>query len=709
MYGALTHSGPASFSRSTRISSRVSSRVASTTPGPACRSASAVHAANPLRITVPPPTRPLVITPGDTSPPARLADCDPLETMIMLDPEVAANLDQLERQTRPSLANMSQQPEIRWEFRGSLIDYVVSLHGKLRLQQDTLYLTVNLMDRYLSTRILHGTMLQLLVVACLWIASKLEERKQRVPRLEELVYAGSGAYDRPQLKRMEVEVMDTLKYALRHPSPELFLQRRALVAGEADLTLNVARYLIEHSLYDVAFLAYLPSTVADAALTLARSLLGVYGGDRVAAVSEPDPDLRACAAQLRARIPSVSTVLHTKYSTAAFSEASIIVGYCVGVDLSPSNCSSPTSSLPSSPCVSVTTPSPLAASTQSVSSDRSGCVDYKENLSDFYVQHAGTGPSTTVTCSESSSSSPPHPHRNDVDPASAATGIDLPSWGYQHPTQVISPPEYAAGAPHYSAFPGPHLPASHGAGPFHHSPSRSGYAPPALPGPSSATHAAPRDQQPSSSATTSYSTATTNAPQSSAVAPAYHPAYHAPAGRTDYGGAVYYYPFAHPHSLPPPSYAYAPYHQLPTVGGPPSEHMGPGATVYPFTPGYGYHVPYAPPPPPPMSDWSAPTPTAATPYPGPWGPNPYPAPHSGSSTHSETTVHTNHTPATMHPTGGLSSHYHPYSVAAAASAYHPPQPGYGKPPMTTTLPPFHPSVYHPGNYPPYASGPSNYA
>ncbi|RKP39307.1 cyclin-like protein, partial [Dimargaris cristalligena] len=226
---------------------------------------------------------------------------------------------ELERRTMPSVANMGQQPEIRWEYRPALIDYVTSLHAQLKLCQDTLYLTVNLMDRYLSTRIVHVHMLQLLVVACTWVASKLEEEKHHIPRLDDLVYACNSAYDKLEVKRMEIEILVTLKYVLRHPNPELFIHRTALTQDEAPLTINVARYFAELTLFEADFLSYLPSTVAAAALSLARSLLGAQR------TTDTDAQATACENQLRLRLSHVPPTLHAKYARSRFSEASIIV------------------------------------------------------------------------------------------------------------------------------------------------------------------------------------------------------------------------------------------------------------------------------------------------------------------------------------------------------------------------------------------------
>ncbi|KAJ1652470.1 G2/mitotic-specific cyclin [Dispira simplex] len=273
-----------------------------------------------------------------------------LDAVSLTDPDFERNLLELEKKTMPSLENMSQQPEFQWEYRGALIDYVVSLHGQLKLGQESLYLTVNIMDRYLSTRVVYVATLQLLVVSALWLACKLEEEKRRIPRLDDLVYVCNYTYSKSDLKRMEIEILITLNHALPHPSPELFIHRQCMMRNESRMAVDVACYLSEMTLYDKAFLTFFPSTIANAALYLSQSLLGYHTASDNGHMLAPELQ---CIELLRHHIPRVSPNLWAKYANVRFSEASIIVGHCVGQSSpGPSSVASSRSfcsSLPSSP------------------------------------------------------------------------------------------------------------------------------------------------------------------------------------------------------------------------------------------------------------------------------------------------------------------------------------------------------------------------
>ena len=55
-----------------------------------------------------------------------------------------------ERATQPDSTYMDDQKEIREETRSILVDWLISVHIRCKLWPETLYITVNLIDRYLS-------------------------------------------------------------------------------------------------------------------------------------------------------------------------------------------------------------------------------------------------------------------------------------------------------------------------------------------------------------------------------------------------------------------------------------------------------------------------------------------------------------------------------------------------------------------------------
>ena len=112
---------------------------------------------------------------------------------------------------------------------------------KFKLVPETLYLTVNLIDRYLTTeKKVSRPKLQLVGVTALLIASKYEEIYP--PELRDLVYICDRAYSKSEILEMEETILKTLDYSITIPSAHAFLVRY-LKAAHADKKMVQVRRL----------------------------------------------------------------------------------------------------------------------------------------------------------------------------------------------------------------------------------------------------------------------------------------------------------------------------------------------------------------------------------------------------------------------------------------------------------------------------------
>lgn len=92
---------------------------------------------------------------------------------------------------------MENQPHINERMRSILVDWLVEVHLKFKLVPETLYLTINVIDRYLERKEVSRPKLQLVGVTSLLIASKYEEIY--APELRDLVYICDRAYSRTEV------------------------------------------------------------------------------------------------------------------------------------------------------------------------------------------------------------------------------------------------------------------------------------------------------------------------------------------------------------------------------------------------------------------------------------------------------------------------------------------------------------------------------
>ncbi|EPS40741.1 hypothetical protein H072_5370 [Dactylellina haptotyla CBS 200.50] len=184
--------------------------------------------------------------------------------------EIDAYLRELEPKGMPNPEYMDHQDELQWKMRGILVDWLIEVHTRFRLLPETLYLTVNIIDRFLGLKQVGLDKLQLVGVAAMWVAAKYEEVYS--PSIKNFIYVSDGGYVEDELLRAERYILTTLDYDLSYPNPMNFL-RRISKADDYDIrTRTFAKYLMEVSLLDYRFLEYPGSLVAAASMYMARKM-----------------------------------------------------------------------------------------------------------------------------------------------------------------------------------------------------------------------------------------------------------------------------------------------------------------------------------------------------------------------------------------------------------------------------------------------------
>lgn len=180
-------------------------------------------------------------------------------------------LRDLESSSLPNPRYMNHQDEIDWKTRGVLIDWLVEVHTRFHLLPETLFLAVNIVDRFLSAKVVQLDRLQLVGVTAMFIAAKYEEVLS--PSVGSFRHVADNEFTEAEILSAERFILGTLDYDLSYPNPMNFL-RRVSKADNYDIqTRTVAKYLTEISLLDHRFMSYRPSHVAAAAMFLSRLIL----------------------------------------------------------------------------------------------------------------------------------------------------------------------------------------------------------------------------------------------------------------------------------------------------------------------------------------------------------------------------------------------------------------------------------------------------
>lgn len=166
---------------------------------------------------------------------------------------------------------MDRQTELRWSMRSVLIDWVVQVHARFHLYPETLHLSINLIDRFLSEKVISLGKLQLVGATALLIASKYEE--VNVPSVREMVYMVDEGYQAEEILKAEKYMSNLLGWKLGYPSPLNFLRRASKADDYDEKIRTVTKYLIEVALMDERFIASGSSLIAAGSHCFARLIL----------------------------------------------------------------------------------------------------------------------------------------------------------------------------------------------------------------------------------------------------------------------------------------------------------------------------------------------------------------------------------------------------------------------------------------------------
>nr|DAD21282.1 TPA_asm: hypothetical protein HUJ06_022745 [Nelumbo nucifera] len=162
--------------------------------------------------------------------------------------------------------------------RQDAINWMLKVHTYYHFRPVTAYLSVNYLDRFLCSHNLpheNGWPLQLLSVACVSIAAKMEEAS--VPLLLDLqmVVSSRFVFEPRTVQRMELLVMTNLKWRMRSITPfdfvDYFVSKLPCFSSRhpflSCVSSRASDLILSTTLVD--FLGFTPSTIAAAAVLCA--------------------------------------------------------------------------------------------------------------------------------------------------------------------------------------------------------------------------------------------------------------------------------------------------------------------------------------------------------------------------------------------------------------------------------------------------------
>lgn len=228
----------------------------------------------------------------------------------------------------PIHTNYLENKEITGKMRAILIDWLCQVHHRFHLLQETLYLTVAIIDRFLQENPVSRNKLQLVGVTSMLLASKYEE--MYAPEVADFVYITDNAYTKKEILEMEQNILKTLNFSFGRPLCLHFLRRNSK-AGQVDANKHtLAKYLMELTIVEYDMVQYLPSQIAAAALCLSMKLLDSSKWtetlNHYSSYSEKDlfQTMQKLASLVIKAENSKLTAVRTKYSSSKFMKISTI-------------------------------------------------------------------------------------------------------------------------------------------------------------------------------------------------------------------------------------------------------------------------------------------------------------------------------------------------------------------------------------------------
>eukprot|EP01117_Protostelium_nocturnum_P008058 TRINITY_DN2869_c0_g1_i1.p1 TRINITY_DN2869_c0_g1~~TRINITY_DN2869_c0_g1_i1.p1 ORF type:complete len:520 (+),score=210.78 TRINITY_DN2869_c0_g1_i1:124-1683(+) len=194
---------------------------------------------------------------------------DPLFCVEYVD-NIFAHFREKEESTRVDFGYMDKQVDITRKHRMIMVDWMAEVIVKFNLLSETMFLAVNILDRFLQIKAVARNKLQLVGTACMLIASKFEEIF--TPKVDDFIYITANAYPREELLKMEKLVLLTLNFNLNVPAPIHFLRRFSKAAHSDAQIHTLSKYLIELSMLEYSMIEFSASQIAAASVFISRAM-----------------------------------------------------------------------------------------------------------------------------------------------------------------------------------------------------------------------------------------------------------------------------------------------------------------------------------------------------------------------------------------------------------------------------------------------------
>ena len=192
--------------------------------------------------------------------------------------EILVGLKKDEKINLPSYSNnifkYQNYSEINERHRAVVIEWLSYIVCYFSQSNETLFMSINIMDRYISKKKISLNIYQLIAISSYLIASKYEDTNS--PLIDDLIYISKNIYTQNDIISMEKDILTTLNFDIFFVSSYQFFSIFYLISDLNNKILFFLGHLIlELCLLNIDIMSFEQSLLAIGALLIAKKSLEI--------------------------------------------------------------------------------------------------------------------------------------------------------------------------------------------------------------------------------------------------------------------------------------------------------------------------------------------------------------------------------------------------------------------------------------------------
>ena len=225
-----------------------------------------------------------------------------------------------------------KQKQVDNKMREVLVDWLIEVHNRYKMRDETIFMAIKLIDKYLSLEAIEYNKFQLLGTSSLMIAAKYEEIYP--PKVKDFVYICANAYTRQDVLDMEAKILRLMKFELVFPTSVQFFGFLQKVYRFDKMVKALVHYILYGTLIFNCFVQSNPRMLVYSAVIMANKAFKNY--DEIQRFKEQrgeefkDSDVNYCIFQIYNMLLTLKktelTALRTRFSTEKYSNIAKIEG-----------------------------------------------------------------------------------------------------------------------------------------------------------------------------------------------------------------------------------------------------------------------------------------------------------------------------------------------------------------------------------------------